>query len=392
MDIRFSRRAGHLNPSPIRNKMFDAPDIISFSAGKPDAAFFPWEELTPLVQDVLEKNNMAALQYSSSEGLPALRKVIADKLMKNWGVNTDAESITMTSGSQEGIEMSARLFVNDGDAIIVERPSYTGAYTSFQFYDPRYISVPMDEEGMLPDALEEALKNNHDAKLIYTVPDFQNPTGITMGGSRRRRVAELAAKYRVPVVEDCPYSDLLYDGERSPVIKGYDEEGWVITLGTFSKVFCPGMRLGWICADRQLAEKYALIKQGTNLQSGTLDQYITLSYLENHDINERIRALRDIYRVRRDLMLHCIEEYFPKDVRYIKPVGGFFIWVELRDDIDTEPLLYDAAAKIKVTFVPGAHFFAEGTPHNYLRLSYSSVSEEQIKEGISRLGGLLHGL
>ena len=390
MDVRFSERAKAFRASEIRNKLFDNPEIITFAAGKPEGSLFPTKEILPLLQDVMEKKGELALQYSDTEGLLSIREIIAYKRMKAAGVVTTPDSITLTSGSQEGIELSAKIFVNEGDTIILESPSYVGAFNAFQSYNPKYVGIPMDNDGIIIEKLEEALISTPSAKMIYTIPDFQNPTGITMSNDRRRKLAELGAKYKIPIIEDCPYGDLIYEGTRHPSVKSFDEEGWVVTLGSFSKTFCPGLRLAWVCASEEILKKYTLAKQASNLQCSTLDERITISYMLNYNLEKHIDKVRACYRERRDLMLKCIDMYFPKGIKYTNPHGGFFVWLELKESIDAGELLLEAARKAKVAFVPGGPFFAEPGHNNFIRLSYSFVGTDKIEEGMKRLGALLH--
>ena len=390
MDIKFSNYASYLKDSAIRNKLFDNPEIISFAAGKPDESIFPTDELLTLAEKIIKEEGGDAFQYTSSEGLPELRKFIVSQRMKACQVNTSPDSIALTSGSQEGIELSAKIFINENDTIICERPSYTGAFGAFTPYKPNYITIPMDENGMIMEELEAVLNKNNNAKMIYTIPDSQNPTGITMSDERRKRLAELASKYRIPVIEDSPYGDLVYEGKRHPAVKCFDKEGWVVMLGSFSKIFCPGLRLGWICANDKILKKYILAKQSSNLQCGTFDQYIAANFLATYDLNKHINNIKNIYRKRRDLTIECIKEFFPKEIGYTKPSGGFFVWVELKKSIDTSELLIEAAKDSKVAFVPGKFFFANEDYNNFLRLSYSFVNERKIREGLLRLGKLLN--
>lgn len=389
MNISFAERIKGLSGSAVRNKLFDDPELISFAAGKPEGALFPAQELLPAVEEILSGDAEEALQYSDTEGIKSLREIIAYQRMRDAGVKTTPDRIALTSGSQEGIEISAKIFVNPGDVVICENPSYVGAYSAFQAYQPQYVGIEMDEDGMKMDELEKALKTYPNAKMIYTIPDFQNPTGIVMSDERRKRLAELAAAYGVPVIEDCPYGDLYYDGHRHPAVKSFDKEGWVVMLGSFSKTFCPGFRIGWVCAEPEILEKYVLCKQSSSLQCSTFDEKITAAYLKEHDLNVHIEEVRNIYRGRRDRMLASIAKYFPKDVKYTRPQGGFFIWLELQEGINGSELLIEAAKEAKVGFVQGGGFFTEPGHENYVRLSYSFVDEQQIEEGIRRLGEVL---
>ena len=389
MDIRYADRVKTLKATAVRNKIFDNPEVISFAPGKPEPALFPNVDLAPIAYEILKNDNGDALQYSDTEGLLELREIIAYERMKAAGVDTTPDEITLTSGSQEGIELAAKMFVNEGDKIIVEAPSYTGAFCSFQVYDPTYISIPMDENGMIIEKLENALKENPDVKMIYTIPDFQNPSGIQMSDDRRKRICELAAEYRVPVIEDSPYIDIYYDGERHPSLRSFDKEGWVITLGSFSKTFAPGFRIGWVNAVPEIIQKFILCKQLTNLQCSTFDEMLALRYMQKYSLDEHIQEVRSGYKKKRDLILECFNKYFPAEVKHTTPHGGLFLWLELREDINTRELLLEAASDYKVVFIPGGDFFADPGNDNFIRLSFSYVSLDNIEEGMKRLGACI---
>ena len=248
----------------------------------------------------------------------------------------------------------------------------------------------MDENGMKVDELENILKEyGSKVKMIYTIPDFQNPSGITMSLERRQRVAEIAAKYKVIVIEDSPYGELRFEGKFIPPIKSFDKAGYVINLGSFSKTFCPGLRLGWIVAEEEIIKKYILIKQGADLQCNTLAQVFIAEYMKKYNLNDHIAYIISVYKKRRDLMLNAIKEYFPSDVKYTHPEGGLFTWCEIREDLDAAIIL-EEALKEKVAFVPGASFFPNGGKRNFFRLNYSNMNEEKIVEGIKRLGNVLN--
>lgn len=391
MNIRFSERAAGLKASEIREllKLTEMPEIISFAGGLPAPELFPVEEMKGIMQEVLDTQGRAALQYSSTEGYKPLREIIANERMKPAGVNVSFENIAITNGSQQGIEFSAKIFLNEGDIVVCESPSYLGAINAFKSYRPKFVEIPMDDNGMIIEELEKALAaNKGKVKMIYTIPDFQNPTGRTMPDDRRKRIAELAAEYEIPVIEDNPYGDLIYEGERHPSIKSFDKEGWVIYLGTFSKNFCPGLRLAWVCAEPEILDKYIIVKQGVDLQAGTLDQRATALFMQKYDLNEHIEKIKKVYEKRRDLMLDSMKKYFPADVKYTHPVGGLFTWVELREDLDAKELMKDALAE-NVAYVPGGSFFPNGGHENYFRLNYSCMSDEKIVEGVKRLGKVL---
>ncbi len=390
MDIRFSERAKGLKASEIREllKLTEMPEIISFAGGLPAPELFPVKEMEGIMQKVLEKDGKLALQYSSTEGFKPLREIIAKQRMTPAKVNVTADDIAMTTGSQQGIEFSAKIFINEGDVVICESPSYLGAINAFAAYRPKFVEIPMDDHGMIIEELEKALKSNPNAKMIYTIPDFQNPTGRTMSDDRRKRVAELGAEYKIPVIEDNPYGDLIFEGTRHPSIKSFDKEGWVIYLGTFSKNFCPGLRLGWVCASPEILEKYIVVKQGADLQCSTLDQRATALFMETYDLDKHIESIKEIYGKRRTLMLESMDKYFPKGVTHTNPYGGLFTWVELKEGLDAAEILKEAL-KENVAYVPGGSFFPNGGHPNYFRLNYSCMSDEKIIEGIKKLGKVL---
>lgn len=390
MEVRFSERAMGLKASEIREllKLAEMPEIISFAGGLPAPELFPVNEMEQISKTVLEREGRLALQYSSTEGFAALREIIAKERMTPAGVNVTANDIAITSGSQQGLEFSARIFVNEGDTIICESPSYLGAINAFKAYRPNFVEIPMDDNGMIVEELEKALKANPNTKMIYTIPDFQNPTGRTMSDDRRKRVAELAAEYKIPVIEDNPYGDLIFEGKRHPSIKSFDKEGWVIYLGTYSKTFCPGLRIGWICASPQILEKYIIVKQGADLQCSSFDQRVTAEFMKTYDLNEHIEKIKVVYKKRRDLMIDSIKNYFPEGVKYTFPTGGLFTWIELKEGLDAAEVLQEAL-KENVAYVPGGSFFPNGGHPNFFRMNYSCMDEEKIVEGMKRLGKVI---
>ncbi|WP_019229050.1 PLP-dependent aminotransferase family protein [Sedimentibacter sp. B4] len=390
MEIRFSDRASGLKASEIREllKLTEMPEIISFAGGLPAKELFPIEKIKEVMLEVMDKDGTAALQYGPTEGYRPLREIVATERMSTAHMNLTADDVIITTGSQQGLEFSAKLFLNKGDTVICESPSYLGAINAFKAYEPRFVEVEMDENGMIMSELEKALKDNLDAKMIYTIPDFQNPTGITMSDDRRKRIAELASEYKIPVIEDNPYGELIYEGEVHPAIKSFDKDGWVVFLGTFSKTFTPGLRLGWICASPEILNKYVLIKQGADLQSSSLDQRIAAAFMQKYNLNEHIEKIREVYGKRRTLMLESMDKYFPEGVKHTNPYGGLFTWVELRKDLDAA-LIMEECIKENVAYVPGGSFFPNSARKNFFRVNYSCMPEEKIVEGIKRLGKVL---
>jgi 2-aminoadipate transaminase len=390
MTIQFSDRSGEIKASEIREllKLTENPEVISFAGGLPASELFPKEEIARISKKVFEEEGNISLQYGSTDGYIPLRKLIAEQLMSQADVNVNEDNIMITNGSQQGLEFSAKLFVNEGDVILCESPSYLGAINAFKVYRPKFIEIPTDDDGMIIEELEKALKTNDRVKMIYTIPDFQNPSGKTLPVSRRKDIARLASVYQVPVIEDSPYGDLIFEGKRLPSIMSFDKDGYVIYLGTFSKIFCPGFRLGWVCADPEITRKYILIKQGADLQSSTVSQLITYRFFEVNDINKHIEKIIAVYRKRRDVMLKSIETYFPKEVKCTSPKGGLFAWAELREDLNARDIFKEAIEQ-NVAFVPGGSFFPNGGHENYFRLNYSAMPEDRIEEGIKRLGSVL---
>ncbi len=369
-------------------KLTEMPDVISFAGGLPDGELFPVEEMKVVTRKILDEQGNMALQYSSTTGIKELREVIANTIMKEAGVETTSDNIMVTCGSQQALEFSGRIFLDKGDVVICESPSYLGAITAFKPYGPKFVEVQMDEQGMIIEHLERALKENPKAKFIYTVPDFQNPTGKTLSVDRRKKMVELAEKYDVLILEDNPYGNLRFEGERIPSIKSFDKYNRVIYHGTFSKIFCPGLRIGWVCTHKEPMEQYILVKQAVDLQTNTMAQKETALYMNMFDIKENVNKITKVYKRRRNLMLKTMEEEFPRDCTFTHPAGGLFIWVTLPQHMDASEVL-EKAMEAKVGFVPGIAFFPNGVQRNNFRLNFSSMKDENIIEGIKRLGKVL---
>lgn len=392
MGIKFASRMDNIKGSAIREllKLTEQPDIISFAGGLPAPELFPIKQMEQVCVKVLEEDGRAALQYSSTDGYLPLRSIIAERA-KKLGINVDASRVLITSGSQQGLEFSGKIFINEGDVIICESPSYLGALSAFRAYQPRFVEVPMDEDGMIMEELEKALKANPNAKFIYAIPDFQNPTGRTLSLERRKHLMELATEYEIPVIEDNPYGELRFEGEILPSLKCFDPKGLVIHLGTFSKIFAPGMRLGWVIAEPEILHKYNLVKQGADLQCSTIAQREVAKFLSMFDIEEHIDKIKKVYKNRRDLMVETIRREFPSSVSCTYPNGGLFAWVTFPEDIDAAVLLQKALEQ-KVAFVPGEPFYPNGGNANHARMNYSNMPEDRIVEGIQRMANVLKSL
>ncbi len=379
-----------LKASEIREllKITEMPDIISFAGGLPAPELFPVEEIIEASRCVLQEDGRSALQYSTTEGYAPLRAWIADRVNKTRGTSLDEDNILITNGSQQALDLSGKVFLDEGDTVLCECPTYLAAISAFRAYGCRFNEVPTDDSGMIPEALEEILKSTGNVKLIYTIPDFQNPTGRSWSLERRRRLYELAVKYQVVVIEDDPYGELRFEGERLPAVKSFDQSGCVFYSGTFSKVFCPGYRIGWVAGDKEAIKKYVLVKQGTDLQCNTLAQREIVKWLELYDIDKHIEKLRAVYKKRRDITVSVMETAFPENVTFTRPQGGLFTWAVLPEYIDARELLKKSLER-KVAFVPGGSFFPNGGHENTMRLNFSNMPEDRLADGLGRLGQVM---
>ncbi len=386
----FAKRMEHLKVSAIREilKITVNPEIISFAGGLPAPELFPVEEMKKVAVAVLEEAGAEALQYSTTEGFMPLRKQIALRMNQKFDMDVTPENIQIISGSQQGLDLSGKLFIDEEDVVLCESPTYLAAISAFRAYNPRFIAVPTDDNGMIIEELEKILKNTPKVKLVYVIPDFQNPTGRSWSLERREKFMELINAYEIPVIEDNPYGELRFEGEMLPALKKLDTKGLVIFFSTFSKIFCPGLRVGWIVAEKRFLEKYTLVKQGTDLHTSSINQREISKYMELYDLDENVEKIRKVYKKRRDVMIEAMEKEFPKDIKFTRPKGGLFLWVELPMRIKAEKLLMECL-KQNVAFVPGDTFFPNGGIENTLRLNYSNMSEARIVEGITRLAKVI---
>ena len=360
MGLIYADRMKRMKASEIREilKLTQKPQVISFAGGLPAEELFPVDEIMEINKKILEEHGEHALQYSITEGYIPLRKTIA-KRMRRLGLDYTEENILITSGSQQGIEFSGKIFLNQGDVVLCERPTYLGAINAFTAYGPRYVEIDTDEDGMVMEDLERVLKEEENVKFVYLVPNFQNPSGRTWSVVRRKRLVELAQEYNIAIIEDDPYGELRFEGESLPAVSHYDNSGNAIYLGTLSKTFCPGLRIGWIAASPEVLDKYVLIKQSADIQTNTFSQIQAAIFLEEYDIEGHIENLRKVYKKRRDIMMKTMEESFPKEVTWTYPEGGLFTWVELPQYIDGRELALKALEE-NVAFVHGGSFFANG--------------------------------
>lgn len=391
MSPHFAQRMEKVEPSAIKELLAlgAEPSIISFGGGYPDASLFPAAQLEQVFRDVIRAPGGAAMQYAPSDGLPRLREQIA-QLMVADGTACRPEDVLILQGSQQGLDFAAKMLVDPDDVIITEDPTFLGALIAFNPSQPRYAAVPMDSDGMRMDALEEALRSNPRARMIYTVPDFQNPTGVTLSLDRRHRLVELANAHDVIVLEDTPYRHIRFAGETLPTLKSLDTQGRVIHLGSFSKVLVPGLRIGWAVASPLLLEKMALLKVAADTQTSTLNMAAASLFLDRFDLTAHIAMLQKAYRHKKEVMLDAIRQHFPQDVTMTDPEGGLFTWATFPDGFDATAFMKDVALpQARVAYVPGATFFPVTEQANHARINYSAQSEDRIREGIAALGKVL---
>lgn len=392
-DYRYAQRTQRMKASAIREllKVTEQPDMISFGGGFPAPDVFPVEEFKRACTYVLEHKGADALQYGGTDGYAPLREMIA-RHSNQIGINVDVDNILITSGSQQALDLLGKIFVNRGDRILVESPTYLGALQAWNAYGAEYITVPTDEDGMRTDLLEEALRIG--PKFIYVLPNFQNPTGTTLPVERRQKLIELADRYGVPIIEDDPYGQLRYEGEHLPAVELLDSKmrvqngtytGNVIYLSTFSKILAPGLRLAWVIAPKEVVRKLSLAKQGTDLHTSTFNQIVTHEVGQHGFIDEHVKLIQKVYRERRNAMLDALDEHMPEGVSWTHPQGGLFLWLTLPEKFDATEMLNEAIQE-KVAYVPGEFFHPDGSGKNTMRLNFSFCCPDKINEGISRLG------
>ncbi|MEB3220741.1 MAG: PLP-dependent aminotransferase family protein [Candidatus Sericytochromatia bacterium] len=388
---RFASRMANVNPSVIREilKVVSQPDITSFAGGMPAQDLFPADELAAAAQAAFRtpEITLKALQYGPSEGYPPLRAAIAAQLAAE-GIDLTGNQILLTTGSQQGIFMLAQAFINPGDEIVVGSPTFLGALQAFQGFEAHFVTVPLDAGGMKMDALARVLEHRQ-PKFIYTIPNFQNPTGLMLTEERKAEMYALASRHGVPIVEDDPYGDLYFGPQRPSAIKALDHEGGVVLLRTFSKVLAPGLRVAYAVVPDAIVEKLIPLKQCNDLHTAALTQVMIAEYLATGGLEAHLARLRTEYRKRRDLMLAAMDAHLPEWCSWTRPEGGLFIWVTLPSGLLAAPLLEECITKEKVAFIPGDAFFAHGGGENTLRLNFSNASEAAIEDGIRRLGRVM---
>ncbi|MCX7300115.1 MAG: PLP-dependent aminotransferase family protein [Rhodobacterales bacterium] len=391
MTPRFAQRMATVRPSAIRELLALGadPSIISFGGGYPDATLFPAAQLDTIFHEIIRAPGGTAMQYAPSNGLPRLREQIAG-LMTTDGTPSTAEDVLVLQGSQQGLDFAARMFVDPGDVIVTEDPTFLGALIAFAPSQPRYAAVPVDAHGMQTERLEAILKANPRARMIYTVPDFQNPTGVTLSRARRRQLIALANAYDLIVLEDTPYRHIRFSGESLPTLKSLDTEGRVIHLGSFSKVLVPALRIGWAVASPLILERMGLLKVAADTQTSTLNMAAASLFLDRYDLAAHIATLRSAYRHKKDVMLDAMRRHFPQEITVTDPEGGLFTWATFQKGFDAADFMRNVALPLaRVAYVPGGTFFPVMPRPNFARLNFSSASEDNILKGIKALGDAL---
>jgi 2-aminoadipate transaminase len=386
---KFAERTARLRASTIREmlKVTQQPDVISFGGGLPAPELFPTAAIGDAARAVMERVGPAALQYSVTEGIPEMRIWVAERLGRRFGRVFEAESVQIVNGSQQGLDLVGKVFLDPGDHVVLEDPSYLGAIQAFDAYQVRYLTVDTDDDGLLPDSLERVLERADPfPKFLYLVPNFQNPTGRTLSGARREMVVHICEAFGLPIVEDDPYGELRFEGSDLMPLIAHDTTAPIIYSGTGSKIMAPGMRIAWlVIPDEEIREKIVLAKQGADLHSGTFAQYVFHEYASNWDaFDAHVRRIAKTYALRRDVMAEALAEFMPGGVRFTHPSGGMFLWVTV-PGVDTTELLR-ISAESKVVFVPGVNFYPGRDVHDGMRLNFSNASEKNIRVGVERLG------
>ncbi len=388
MDYSFSNKVTGLQASAIREilKFTAFPDVISFAAGNPAPEAFPVQAVGEITAEILSEDPIAALQYSITEGYTPLRDTLKKRLASQNSYNADIDDVIITSGGQQGNELSCKVFLNEGDTLICESPSFIGSINSFKSYNVNLVGVEMDDEGIDPDKLEAALKANPNTKIIYLIPNFQNPTGKCTSFERRKTVYELARKYNAVILEDNPYGEIRFEGEHIPSVKSLDTDGRVIYCGSFSKVLAPGIRVGFVSAPKSIIQKIVVCKQVADVHTNILAQMIADKFMNNYDFEAHLVKIREIYRKKCGLMLSEIDKNFSKKITVTRPQGGLFIWATLPDGCDMMGFC-KKAVEAKVAVVPGNAFTVHDTdPINSFRLNFSTPTDEQLVKGCEILG------
>ncbi|MEC3974623.1 aminotransferase-like domain-containing protein [Amycolatopsis sp. H20-H5] len=389
---RYAARTAGMTASEIRALFAVAsrPEVVSLAGGMPNLAALPLDSLSTQVAEIIAEDGLVALQYGSAHGVPALRDQICE-IMALEGIKAHPDDVVVTVGSQMGLDMVTRLFCDPGDVVIAEGPSYVGALGSFAAYQAKVVHVAMDDQGLVPEGLREALrqaeKTGQRVKFLYTIPNFHNPAGVTLAVERRAEILEICRQHNVLVVEDNPYGLLGFNGQIYPALRSLDPDN-VVYLGSFSKTFASGLRVGWVLAPHAVREKLVLSAESATLCPPTLNQLIVSRYLSTHDWKGQIKKFQEIYRERRDAMLSALEQHMPPGCSWTHPDGGFYVWMTVPEGVDTKAML-PRAVTARVAYASGTGFYADGFGSRQMRLSYCYPTPERIREGVRRLAAVL---
>ncbi len=394
IDRLFSKRATRLRASEIREllKITQIPGMISFAGGLPNPLAFPVDIINECIEKIFHKDINSPLQYGTTEGLTQLRGVLAERMKKNNHINCELHDVLITSGAQQALSLIALCFLDPGDTYLTTTPAYLGAIQAFHAFEANCETIPMNDEGIDTDSLRRNLKRLNrtgvNPKFIYTVPTFQNPSGETMSLNHRKELLDIASEYDFLIIEDDPYSEIIFEGECIPPIKSFDIKGRVIYISTFSKILAPGFRLGWAIASKEILDKLILTKQATDLCTNGFSQHIAFEYINGGYLDKHVERIKKLYKRKRDIMLKALKEYLPSNVKWTVPKGGMFIWITLPKSIDTR-LMFQKAIIKKVAYVIGEAFYPEGGNYNSMRLNFSYSEDNQIREGIKRLAEVI---
>ena len=391
VESKTASRMSRVQPNAVGEllRMGADPSIISFAGGYPDATLFPRQALNAVYQHAILEQGQQSLQYTVSDGPLKLRQQIAHRMTAR-GTPAEADQILVLQGSQQGLDLVSKLLINPGDVIITESPTFLGALIAFNPSEPRHVGVQMDGDGLDPDHLARLLATHSNVKFIYTIPDFQNPSGVSLSHERRKRIIELANKHDVLILEDTAYREVRFEGIAPPTLKSLDTEGRVILLGSFSKILAPGLRLGWAMASTDIVQKLGLLKLAADTQCSTLNMAAVSLFLDSYDMDAHIVTLQNAYRRKKNLMLDTMRLHFPQEISTTDPHGGLFTWATFPKAFDSEAFMRSHALPIaKVAYVPGASFFPETPENNHARLNYSGQTDERIVEGVTALGRCL---
>ncbi|WP_071143201.1 PLP-dependent aminotransferase family protein [Acidaminococcus timonensis] len=390
MEYKFAERMSGMQASAVREilKVTQRPEVISFAGGLPAPELFPVEEISKVCTEVCATEGRKVLQYATTEGRPTLRAKIAARMNRNYKTSLTADNILITTGSQQNLDMAGKIFLDKGDVVLMESPTYLAAINAFKAYQPEFKEVPTDDKGMIPEELDKILAATPNVKLIYVIPDFQNPTGICWSLERRKAFMEVVSKYEIPVLEDNPYGELRYEGVTLPSLQSLDTKELVMDMGTFSKTFCPGLRIGWLAAPVKLMKEFVKVKQSADLHTSAFDQAIIDRYMDEYSLDEHVREINKLYKHRRDLLLNTMKETFTDGTTWTHPEGGLFLWLTFPEGVSARKV-FDKCIEKNVAGVLGEFFYPNAKNDRHMRINYSNMPDDRIIEGVRRMAEAL---